>query len=432
MARDLLRSRRFWPFLLLQACGALADNLYKNAIAVLIIGQAGAAGPVLVAAAGGVFILPFLLFSIPAGVLADRYDKARLVRLAKLAELLLMLAAAGALVSRNPAALLLVLFGLGAQAAFFGPIKYAIVPELLTAEAVPAATGWIEATTFFAILIGTVAGAALMAAPAAVWLAGGAGVVLAAIGLAAARLLPALAAAAPESVGARGLWRETGALFAAARLVPEIWAAILGLSWFWAVGAVFITEFPALAHHVFAAGADLVALFLMAFVLGVGAGAVATGRLAAGGVRLSPVPWALLAMALLIGDFAVMTHRFGLFPGGQTVRQILVTGAGWHLLADLFLIAAMGGVVSVLLYGVLQRAPAALRARLVAANNVLNAAFMASAALALMGLHGLGLAPPAIFAALAALALAVALVSFRVINQAAKSSRCVDVTDASG
>ena len=116
MARDLLRSPRFWPFLLLQACGALADNLYKNALAVLIVGQAGGAGPVLVAAAGGVFILPFLLFSAPAGALADRFDKARLVRLAKLAELLLMLAGAGALVWRNPAALLLVLAFLPAAA----------------------------------------------------------------------------------------------------------------------------------------------------------------------------------------------------------------------------------------------------------------------------------------------------------------------------
>ena len=419
MARDLLRSPRFWPFLLLQACGALADNLYKNALAVLIVGQAGGAGPVLVAAAGGVFILPFLLFSAPAGALADRFDKARLVRLAKLAELLLMLAGAGALVWRNPAALLLVLFGLGAQAAFFGPIKYAIVPELLASEAVPAATGWIEATTFLAILIGTVAGAALMAAPAAVWIVGGTGVVLAAIGLAAARLLPALAAAAPESACERGIRHQTRALFVAAYERPDIWAAILGLSWFWAVGAVFVTEFPVLAQRVFGAGADLVALLLAAFALGVGAGSVATGRLAQGGVqggvRLWPVPWALLTMALLSGDFALVTHRFGLVPGARTVRQVLASFAGWHLFADLFLLAASGGVVSVLLYAVLQRAPASRRARMIAANNVLNAAFMVVAALALMGLHALGLAPSAIFAVLAALALAVALVAFRAL-----------------
>ena len=416
--RGLLGARRFAPFLLLQSLGALGDNLYKNALAVAVVMHAGAAGPVLVAAAGGLFILPFLLFSARAGALADRLDKARLVRLCKLAELALMMAGAAALIFASDAGLLAVLFAIGVQAAFFGPVKYAIVPELVDAEEIAAATGWIEATTFLAILIGSIAGPALMALPAGSGLVGLAVVALAGVGLAAAFRLPSLVAATPSGIlpgvpERRHCGREIVALLALPRNAPGVWAAILGLSWFWAVGAVFVTEFPALALALADNGASLVALLLAAFALGVGAGAVATGRLARGRPRLGVVPWALLAMAPASADAAFAAARLGHDGAGHDMRALLLRFDLWHLLAALFCLAAAGGVVSVLLYGVLQRMPGAVRARMLAANNVVNAAFMVAAALVLMGMHALGLAAPAIFATLAALALAVALVAFR-------------------
>ncbi len=287
MARGLLRAPGFAPFVLLQALGALGDNVYKNALAVAVVLHAGAAGPVLVAAAGGLFILPFLLVSARAGALADRLDKARLVRLAKIAELALMAAGSAALISASDAASLAVLFGLGVQAAFFGPVKYAIVPELVGAEDIASATGWIEAATFLAILIGSIVGPALMAEAAGGWLVGCVVISLAGVGLVAAFWLPPLTAAAPGVVCDRHFGREIATLLGQARHTPAVWAAILGLSWFWAVGAVFVTEFPTLAIPLSRHGARLVATMLAAFALGVGAGSVATGRLARGRSRLA-------------------------------------------------------------------------------------------------------------------------------------------------
>ncbi len=422
MARSLLRERRFWPFLLLQALGALNDNLYKNALTIAVVLRAGALGPVLVAAAGGIFILPFLLFSAPAGALADRLDKARLVRLAKLAELLLMLAGAAALMAANAASLLAVLFGLGVQAAFFGPVKYAIVPELLAAEDVAAATGWIEAATFLAILLGTIAGPALMALPAGAGIASCGIVLIAALGLLAARLLPALASAAPESAERRHLSRETVPLLRMARARPEVWGAMLGLSWFWAVGTVFVSEFPPLALRFLGGGASLVSLLLSAFVLGVAAGSIAAGRFARGGLRLWPVPWALLAMALFAADFAASLSRLGARGGMRGGGHLLASFAGGRVFADLVLLAAMGGVVSVLLYAVLQGTPAAIRAQMIAANNIMNAVFMLAASVALMALDASSAAPPTVFALLALLALAVAGGAFRVIGVARRGT----------
>ncbi len=422
MARSLLRERRFWPFLLLQALGALNDNLYKNALTIAVVLRAGALGPVLVAAAGGIFILPFLLFSAPAGALADRLDKARLVRLAKLAELLLMLAGAAALMAANATSLLAVLFGLGVQAAFFGPIKYAIVPELLAAEDVAAATGWIEAATFLAILLGTIAGPALMALPAGAGIASCGIVLIAALGLLAARLLPALAGAAPERAERRHLSRETVPLLRMARARREVWGAILGLSWFWAVGTVFVSEFPPLALRFLGGGASLVSLLLSAFVLGVAAGSLAAGRFARGGLRLWPVPWALLAMALLTADFAAALSRLGARGGMRGGGHLLASFAGGRVFADLVLLAAMGGVVSVLLYAVLQGTPAAIRAQMIAANNIMNAVFMLAAAVALMALDASSAALPTVFALLALLALAVAGGAFRAIGVARRGT----------
>lgn len=422
MARGLLSARRFAPFLLLQALGALGDNLYKNALAVAVVLRAGAAGPMLVAAAAGIFILPFLLFSARAGALADRFDKVRLVRLCKLAELALMAAGAVALISTSDAALLAVLFALGVQAAFFGPVKYAIVPELVGAEETAAATGWIEATTYLAILIGSVAGPALMALPAGARLVGLAVVALAAVGVAAAFRLPSLAAAPGIVLDRRG-GGTIAALFAHARATPLVWVAILGLSWFWAVGAVFVTEFPALVMAPAGNGAGPVALLLAAFALGVGAGSVATGRLARGNPCLVVVPWALLAMALFIAEAAFAAARWAHDRAGGDPRALASPFDLWHLLAVLFCLAAAGGVVSVLLYGVLQRTPGRIRARMLAANNIVNAAFMVAASVALMAIHALGLAAPAIFAALAALALAVALAAFHRVSLFTNAAR---------
>ena len=186
----LLRSRRFWPLLATQACGAFNDNLVKNALVVLVLTGSGAGGPVIVALAGGLFILPYVLVSAAAGALADRRDKAWLIRRLKLVEIALMALAAAGLIAASVPLLLAVLVGLGVQAAFFGPVKYGILPDHLAPEELLAGNGMVEAATFVAILAGTIAGGALMGlSHGGAWVAA-VGVCVALLGLATALPIP--------------------------------------------------------------------------------------------------------------------------------------------------------------------------------------------------------------------------------------------------
>lgn len=389
----LLRSRRFLPLFITQFLGALNDNLFKNALVILLIFQAGRAGPVLVAAAGAIFILPFAIFSAIAGQLADAHDKAMLIRLTKLGEVALMLLAAIGLWYRDLALLLAVLGGLGVQAAFFGPLKYGILPQHLAAGELLRGNALIEAATFIAILAGTIAGGSLIAPPHGALIAALA-LLLALAGLAAALRIPP---APPVARGLRIGWnplRESSRLLAQARGQPVVWRACLGLSWFWAVGGVFLSEFPTLAAQDFGADGRVVSLLLAMFALGVGAGALLAGRLA------QPPRWlparALLALSLFTADFAWVCAGVSPASGWHDIAAMLAAPRAWRALADLFLVAASGGVFSVPLYTALQEAAApGARARMIAANNVLNALFMAAAAGVVAGLAALriGVAP---------------------------------------
>jgi len=236
----LLRTRRFWPLCVAQACGAFNDNLVKNALVVLALMHAGAAGPVIVASSAGLFILPYVLFSATAGQLADRYDKARLIRVMKVAELALLAVCGFGLWRESIAVLLLVLVALGVQATFFGPLKYGILPDHLREEELVGGNGLIEATTFVAILLGTIAGGGLVLLARGPLLVAGTGLAIGSIGLATAYFIPP---APPEARDISVRWnivRETIALVAKARSQRGIWLPILAISWFWTVGATIL------------------------------------------------------------------------------------------------------------------------------------------------------------------------------------------------
>ena len=293
MSLILLRRRRFLPLFLAQALGALNDNLFKNAMVVLLVfrmGEAGGAG--LAAVAGGVFILPFALFSAVAGQVADRFDKARLIRATKAAEVVLMAGAAWALVDGGVAGLMAVLFGLGAQATAFGPLKYGVLPQLLAEGELLAGNAVIEAGTFGAILAGTILGGLLIGGEGGPWVVGAVGFGLAVLGMVAAWFVPGVAAAAP---GLRVGWNvagETWGLIGMARGDRAVWRAILGISWFWAMGATYLAVFPVLARDVFHGDNRVVTLLLTGFAVGVGAGSMLGSRLLRGAVSLRHVGWA--------------------------------------------------------------------------------------------------------------------------------------------
>ena len=411
----LLKSRRFLPLFVTQALGALNDNLCKNAMVVLALFGTSEGGPALVALAGGLFILPFGLFSATAGQLADRHDKSWLIRRTKVFELALMILAAAGFMTGSIPLLLAVLFGLGTQSAFFGPLKYAILPDHLRDDELVAGNGLIEAGTFLAILAGTVSGSLLILGENGQLATSLAGVAVSLAGLAASWRIPPAPPPAPDIAVSWNFIRETGRLVRLARDNRPVWLSILGLSWFWTVGATLLSQFPVVARDELGAGGEVVTLFLTLFAIGVGVGSVACARLLRGEVSAWPVPFAALGISLFSWDFARAADSAGTVAD---VATLLSGTAGLRLGADLLLLAACGGIFSVPLYAILQeKAGAAVRSRMIACNNILNAAFMVVGAGVAAGLSFLGWGAPAILFLTAGLNLAVALWIIRLVPQ---------------
>jgi MFS family permease len=391
----LLCSRRFLPLFATQALGALNDNLFKNALVVLVLfSVAGQSGAILVQVSGGVFILPYALLSATAGRLADRLERAWLIRLTKWGEVALMGLAAAGFLTGSVAMLLAVLFGLGVQATFFGPLKYAILPGLLAEAELVAGNGLVEAGTFLGILAGTIAGGALILLPGGTWIVSAAGLAVALAGLASAWQIPASTPAAPNLPIGWNIFAETKDLLQHSRAQKVIWRCTLAISWFWVVGATMLAIFPTLARDTLHADGHVVTLMLSAFSVGIGIGSLLCARLLAGEVSARLVPYAALGISVFIADFARTAWVAG--PLGD-IPTLLSHLAGLHMLVDLTLLAACGGIYSVPLYALIQeRSEAASRSRMIAANNVVNAVAMVAAAAAIAALTGLGVSPPGV------------------------------------
>ncbi|HQU05567.1 MAG TPA: MFS transporter, partial [Acidocella sp.] len=350
--------------------------------------------------------LPYALVSGLAGQVADKFEKAGLVRVTKWWELGVMLLAAAGFLSGSVVALLVVLFGLGVQAAFFSPVKYGILPDLLAPEDLVRGNGVIEAGTFLGILVGTVAGGALVVLPAGPQVVAVAGIMVSGLGLLAAYYVPRVPVAA---AGLRVDWqifRETAALVRGARANRPVWLAILGISWFWAMGATVLAELPTIVRDNLQAGGHVVTLLLLMFSVGVGAGSLACGWLLKGGASARYVPWMGLGISVFMLDFADAAHSAGALPG---VHAVLGSWAGRRMLLDLFGLAVCGGIYSVPLYVICQaRSAASHRSRMIAANNVMNAASMVLAAVVAAGLFAACGSAPVILLVTAGLNLAVA------------------------
>ena len=372
----LLFSRRLGPLCLTQTCGAFNDNLVKNAMVVLAIFKLGAGGAGLAALAGALFIAPYALLSATAGQLADRFDKSRLIQATKAAEVLLMGLAAYAFIASSVPGLLAVLFGLGVQATMFGPLKYGILPDHLRDDELIAGNGLIEASTFLAILAGTVAGGALVLMDAGPAIVGAAGLGISLLGLGVAFGIPTAPAADNTLRIGWNILRETVEVTRQAAANRPVWLSILGLSWFWAIGATLLSEFPTIARDALGADGHVVTLLLTMFAVGIGVGSMLCARLLHGEVSARYVPFAAFGITLFTWDFASTV----IGAGGlhlTSVAAILGSPTGWHMLADLLLLSVCGGLYSVPLYAIVQeRSEPSHRARMIAANNIVNAVMM--------------------------------------------------------
>lgn len=418
----LLQTRRFAPFFATQFLGAFNDNLFKNALVVLLTFQAArwtTLKPELLAnLAAGIFILPFFLFSATAGQLADKYDKATLARLVKLLEMAIMgIAAAGFALTSLPV-LMFALFLLGLHSTLFGPVKYAILPQHLQPEELVGGNALIEAGTFVAILIGTLVGglfAGSVEHPA--WIAAG-GFVVALAGYLTSRGIPAAPPPAPELAVNLNPLTETWRNINFARENRTVFLSILGISWFWLYGALFLAQFPAYAKYVLGGGESAVTLLLATFTVGIGIGSMLCERMSGKHVEIGLVPFGSIGLTLFGLDlyFASPVGLPGATP--HELLALLSLPAVWRVLFDLMLLGAFGGFFIVPLYALVQlRSSPQHRARVIAANNIMNALFMVVGALGAAALLGAGLSIPTLFAIAALLNAAVAVYIYGLVPE---------------
>lgn len=379
-----LGGRHFLPYFFTQALGAYNDNAFRFSVMFLLTYQAGTLPldiNVLMNLAAGLFILPFLLFSSWAGRLADRNDQAQLARRLKWLELGLMSLAAIGFVSRNWWLLLALVFFMGAQSALFGPLKYAILPRHLRRDALMRANGWVSMGTFMAILLGTLTGGLLTASgTAAANISAFLVIAVAVAGLIASVGIPPAPAIPSRPPGAQqpnptsqGRLPQSLAVFL--RLGRPQRGTLLLISWFWFVGAGYLTQFPNFARSVLGSSASGATLLLALFAIGIGLGAVTVGYLSRGKPPLRLTPWAALVIGLAAIDwnFAALAHRAG---------SGLMNANGLRIALDILISGIAGGVFTVPLYSYLQRATrATIRARVIASLNVFNAIFMVASAL---------------------------------------------------
>ncbi len=405
----LLRQRRFAPFFWTQFLGAANDNVFKFAFTVLVTYQLGVAWlpPALAGLViGAVFIAPFLLFSATAGQLADKFDKALLTRLVKNLEIFIMLLAAFGLWQGHVAVLLGCIFLLGLHSTLFGPVKFAYLPQHLSERELTGGNGMVEMGTFVAILLGNVAGGVLIALPADAAVRGTHAVAwaclaLALLGRASAQLIPATPPTAPALRINWNPFSETWRNLQLARGNIVVFRSLLGISWMWFFGAAFLAQFPSFAKEVLHGDEHVASLLLVVFSLGIGIGSLLCEMLGRRHVEIGLVPLGALGMSVFAFDLFLASRALpASMPLG--VAAFIAQPAHWRVLFDLFALSLSAGLYSVPMYALIQlRSPPSHRARVIAANNILNAVFMIASSLIVGALLAAGLDVPQVFGVIA-------------------------------
>ena len=412
---SLLLTRRFSPFFFTQALGAFNDNVFRNAVIVLIVFGAGAAHADTLANIGAaLFSLPFFLFSAWAGELADHGDKAMLARRIKIAEIGIMLMGGLAVASGSVWAVMAVLFLTGTQSTFFGPIKYAIIPQHLRQAELVGGNGLVQLGTFVAIPGGLLLGGLLAAAEPATsrpLLIGATVIGLAAAGYLASRFIPP---APPAASTGRFCWNPVTVIAGMARAAAakrSVLLSILGISWFWLLGSVVLTQMPNYGKEVLNANETVTTALMATLTVGIGVGSIMCEWLSGRRVDIGLTPIGSLGLTAVAAHFALTTMA-PVTPDAGFAE--FVAAGGWNPLIDLFLLGFFSGLYAVPMFSVIQqRTRQETRARVIAFNNIVNAAFMViGAILSILVLVALDWSIPQLFLVLAAINLAVSLFVF--------------------
>jgi MFS family permease len=423
--RHLLRARRFLPLFSTQFLGAFNDSLFKQAVVLFVTYQL-LKDPTkefqFSSIAQGLFILPFFLLSALAGQLADDHDKSRLIRIIKAAEIgIMVLGGAGILLANIPL-MLAAVFAMGVHSTFFGPIKYAILPQHLEKDEVLGGTGLVEAVTYIAILLGTILAGVLASRPGSAAIAV---LVFAILGYLAGRQVPPAPPAADRLPITWHIVHASIELVSATLHIRRLFLAILAISFFWTIGAVLIIIFPPLVKNVLGADEQVASLFIAIFSVGIAIGSVAINRMLKSEVSARYAPPSVIAM----GVFVVLLHFVSLTwsrtgPDLTTLGNFLFVPMAWPMILCLLGVAITGGMFVVPLYAFLTTTvPKTETARTVAANNIVNSGAMVVGALVAFGLSMLGIGPVGQLLLVAAMCVVAAWLGWK-LHKACDEDRC--------
>ncbi len=393
----LLRTRRFLPLFVTQLLGAFNDNLFKFSMVILVtygIYESESEDFVFNALASGIFILPFFLFSSQAGQLADNYDKAKITRIVKNLEIILAIIGGFGLWTESIPLMLTALFLLGLQSTFFGPIKYAVLPQHLEKDEVLGGTGLVEAGTYIAILTGTILGGIVIDR-------NGDGVevaivrvlLVAIVGRIAAQYMPTAPAQKEREEIDFNFIRSSYHLISATLHVRRLFLAIVAISFFWTIGSVLVIQFPPLVENVLTSTPQVASLFLGVFSIGIAVGSVLINRLLKNEVSAKFAPISVILMGVFVIILYFIARGWEGLPGGElyTFSTFMMHDGAWALLGTLAGVAVFGGMFVVPLYAFLTTTvEISQTARTIAANNVVNSGCMVLGALAALGLSLLG------------------------------------------
>ena len=423
MSARIFKARGFWPFFYTQFFGAFNDNVLKNAMAILITYKAYSIGGIspeqMVSLCGGIFILPFFLFSAISGQLADKFSKPKLIRVVKALEIAIMSLGLLGFVNENIMLLLLALFLMGLHSTLFGPVKYSILPHILHSDELITGNAYVETGTFIAILLGSIFGVQAISMQGGAWIVGIVGIAIAALGFLLSLEIKPIEPVVPGLRLNMNPVATTIEILRITRNVKSVFNSILGISWFWFIGIAMLSIVPVYCKDLLKANESVVTLFLVLFSIGIGAGSILCERLSFKRTELGLVP---------IGSFGISMFAFDLFwvgiPSGfssiglMSITDFLSTGPGKRISLDIFFFAVSGGFFTVPLYTFIQqKSNKEIRSRVIAGNNILNALFMVASSLFLALLYHYKFSFPQIFLILSLLNVFVAVYIYTLIPE---------------
>jgi acyl-[acyl-carrier-protein]-phospholipid O-acyltransferase/long-chain-fatty-acid--[acyl-carrier-protein] ligase len=403
----LLRTKKFLPLFITQFFGAFNDNVFKNAFLIWftydISQKLDMNAQIMVTIASGLFVLPFFLFSALAGQIADKFEKSKIVRIIKIAEILIMLLSFSGFYFENIYLLLVLIFLMGVHSTFFGPIKYSLLPEALKNDELIIGNALIEGGTFLAILLGTILGGVVVRSQNGIEIISASVVLFAVIGYISSRFIPKTPISDLNLKISFNIFSQTLKIIGYAKKENTVWLSIVGISWFWFIGITFLSNFPIYTKNIINGDEFIVTLFLAIFSIGIGMGSVMCNKLLKGKINGKFVPLGSIGISIGILAFCISSYFY------QTPENIISIGEfftnscqSYLIIFSLLTIAIFSGIYIVPLYAIMQyRSNNQYLSRIIAANNVMNALFMVASSFVIIALIKINITLLQIFLTLA-------------------------------